>query len=296
MAQMSPERPVERTVQLITRPDDLMALHPLCYDPQRRSLRPNLAFVDPAGTIVFETNELGLAGGPLDTSRKLAIVWGDSVVLGSGRGWTSLLDALVPGYQFLNGGVMGDPFTNVLDRAVAFNEHHQVALNIVTTGWHRFHVNDLLKHERRWTVRLRRHFFDQSPLSADNADLRQALMSGLPRIPNTVLATMPTALNRRIVGQDLSSYMNGSEFRLLSGYQYSIAVQQALFEHIVQRNRIVRQVGGELGRPVVDLFRDLATEGCEDFRRDFFDVMHFRPTSFPLVAQHVYEGIKSMLV
>jgi len=44
-------------------------------------------------------------------------VWGDSVVFSVGRGWPCLLDRLAPGYQFLNGGIDGDPYKNILRRA-----------------------------------------------------------------------------------------------------------------------------------------------------------------------------------
>src|SRR4029453_2738001 len=46
------------------------------------------------------------------------------------------LDQFAPGYQFLNGGIEGDPYDNILRRAAAFNHDHAVALNIVMLGWH----------------------------------------------------------------------------------------------------------------------------------------------------------------
>jgi hypothetical protein len=50
--------------------------------------------------------------------------------------WPCLLDELVPGYRFLNGGIEADPYHNILCRAAEFNCSHEVALNIVLLGWH----------------------------------------------------------------------------------------------------------------------------------------------------------------
>src|SRR6266851_4525135 len=103
-----------KTVHLIL---DHAAFKLLYYDKETEALRPQLVFVDADGSIVFEINEVGLKGDALDDRRKLAVVWGDSVVFGAGRGWPCLLDSLAPGYQFLNGGIEGDSYTNILRRA-----------------------------------------------------------------------------------------------------------------------------------------------------------------------------------
>src|SRR3954447_2199277 len=97
------------------------ALKRLVFDQATGMLRPNLVLVDRAGAVLFEINELGLKGAARDPSRKLAVVWGDSVVFGMGASWPCLLDELAPGYQFLNGGIEADPYDNILRRALAFN-------------------------------------------------------------------------------------------------------------------------------------------------------------------------------
>jgi hypothetical protein len=52
-----------------------------------------------------------------------------------------------------------------------------------------------------------------------NEKLRHELTRFLQRVPNTVVLTMPTALNRRIIDRDLSSYLvdgdDRSAFRFL---------------------------------------------------------------------------------
>src|SRR5215831_15630672 len=112
------------------------AVKRLLFDDETMNLRPNLVLVDRRGSVVFEINELGLKGAARDPMRKLAVVWGDSVVFGVRWSWPCLLDALAPGYQFLNGGIEADPYTNILRRAALFNRAHDVALNILLPGWH----------------------------------------------------------------------------------------------------------------------------------------------------------------
>jgi hypothetical protein len=65
-----------RTVLPVADTDVFKALY---YDREHAALRPNLTFVDRTGAIVFETNEVGLKGDPVDASRKLAVVWGQAV-------------------------------------------------------------------------------------------------------------------------------------------------------------------------------------------------------------------------
>ena len=71
-----------KTVHLVT-----ASAKAISYDPERAALRPDLVFVEDDGSVTFEINEVGLKGDPLDPRRKLAVVWGDSVVFGSGRSW-----------------------------------------------------------------------------------------------------------------------------------------------------------------------------------------------------------------
>src|SRR5262249_38626574 len=112
------------------------ALKTLYFDWERLALRPNILFVDAEGAVTYEINEDGLKGDPIDPERKLAVVWGDSVAFGIGRGWPCLIDKLAPSYQFLDGGIEGDGYTNILRRAAEFNRENKVALNLMMLGWH----------------------------------------------------------------------------------------------------------------------------------------------------------------
>jgi lysophospholipase L1-like esterase len=254
----------------------LMLDHHACkllyYDNESRALRPQLVFVDVAGSIVFETNEIGLKGDAPDGDRKLAVVWGDSVVFGVGWGWPRLIDNLAPGYQFLNGGIEGDSYANILRRAGELNRRRSVALNLIMLGWH--------------------------PLP-DNRNLRSALTAFLQETENTVILTVPTALNRRLADQDLSPYFSdsgeGEAFSFSGNLRYSLDLQRTAFDYLVERNQIARDCARRAGTPLVDLFAAFDTELVDDFREDFLDIMHLRPSAYPKIAAAVYQGIKDLL-
>jgi hypothetical protein len=289
---------VLRTVHLATGNDTFKALY---YDREKLSLRPDLTFVDSSGSIVFATNEIGLKGEPLDPERRLAIVWGDSVVFGSGWSWPCLLDPLAPGWQFLNGGLDGDPYSNILRRAGEFNRRYPVELNLLMLGWHDF------VPARLGAAASRPHWFSRwtkAPAEiwqphSGNENLRTELTSFLEHTPNTVVLTTPTALNRQIIDHDLSSCLvagdDAAGFRFLSDFPPRIESQRQLFDHIAERNAIADEVCTRLGIRIIDVFARFGTENAADFREHFYDVLHFRPRSYPLLTQFIYEEIKDLL-
>lgn len=287
-----------RSVHLIAESATFKALY---LDRDRMALRPNAVFVDAAGQVVFETNEVGLKGDPIDPSRKLAVVWGDSVVFGSGRSWPCLLDALAPGWQFLNGGIDGDPYTNILRRSVAFNRQHKVARNLLMLGWHPFLPERIVQRPPgRWSRLTGNGAAVEIKLDrGGNGGLRHDLTAFLQQVPNTVVLTMPTALNHRIADQDLSAYLvDGDDetlFRFIGYVPYQVAGQRQGFEHIIERNAITREVCTALGVRLIDLFAMFDTTGLPDFREHFFDILHLRPRSYPLLAQRIHDSIKDLL-
>ena len=282
-----------RNVHLITGGDTFKTLY---WDRETAGMRPNLVFVDENGSIVFESNEVGLKGDPLDPSRKLAVVWGDSVVFGSSRGWPSLIDGFAPGWQFLNGGVEGDLYSNILRRADQFNRRYPVALNLLMLGWHPFIA---LPPGRRSPGPGFAALTGRHRLRPGNESIRPTLTSFLERTRQTVVLTIPTALNGRIIHRDLSSYRrygdDTTSFRFLGDLPFHVEAQRQGFEHIVERNDIAREVCHALGIRLIDLFAAFNTENLADFREHFYDVIHFRPSAYPLVAQAVYDGIKDLL-
>lgn len=288
-----------RTVLPVADTDVFKALY---YDREQAALRPNLTFIDPNGEIVFETNEVGLKGDPVDGSRKLAVVWGDSVVFGSGRSWPCFLDRLAPGWQFLNGGLDGDPYINILRRAREFNGRHSVELNLLMLGWHHFvparPVTRAAPHPR-WLAWKNASGEEIWEPRSGNENLGTELTSFLRCVPNTVVLTMPTALNRHIVDRDLSSYLADGDdrtgFRFLGDLPYQITAQRQGFEHITERNDIAREVCARLRVRTVDVYAAFDTAGSADFREHFYDVLHFRPRSYPLLTQFIYSDIKDLL-
>ena len=287
-----------RTVHLITQIDAFKALY---FDRDGMAMRPNLVFVDTNGSIVFETNEIGLKGDALDPARRLAVIWGDSVVFGSGRGWAHLLDPLAPGYQFLNGGLNGDPYGNILRRASGMNRRLPVALNLLMLGWHPLVAMPAGRGPPRWD-RLTQGS-DALPrvelLRNGNDGLRAALSSFLEATANTVVLTMPTALNPGIADRDLSDLLvrtdDATGFEFLGDIPYRVEYQRLAFDHIVERNAITREVCARHGIRVVDLFGAFNTEDAADFREHFRDIIHLRPRSYPTLAQIIHDQIKDLL-
>ena len=290
------------------------AVKRLCFGEQSRTLRPNMVLVDRHGMVVFEINELGLKGAARDPSRNLAVVWGDSVVFGIGWSWPCLLDTFAPSYQFLNGGIEADPYDNILRRAAACNEQHAVALNVLMLGWHPWHLPaSLAQHERsggrlsRLTQAFRglRGEPHLPPASADpgasplHQRLRGDLLDFLQRVPNTVLATMPTALNRKIVDRDLSRYFTPGDrdhvFTFAGDLAYSIEAQRHMLAHIAERNAMTREVAEAIGAHFVDLAAAFDTERLADFREDFHDMLHLRPRAYPKAAAILHDGIRDLL-
>jgi len=288
-----------RTVLPVADTDVFKALY---YDRERAALRANLTFIDFNGQIVFETNEVGLKGDPVDSRRKLAVVWGDSVVFGSGRSWPCLLDRLAPSWQFLNGGLDGDPYSNVLRRAREFNRRHSVELNLLMLGWHHFvparQVTRAVPRPR-WLAWKNPSAEEIWQPRSGNENLGTELTSFLRCVPNTVVLTMPTALNRHIVDRDLSSYLADGDdrtgFRFLGDIPYQLHAQRQGFEHITERNDIAREVCTRLGIRLVDVYAAFETESAADFREHFYDVLHFRPRSYPRLTQFIYAEIKDLL-
>lgn len=285
-----------KTVHLAVAGDVFKALY---FDWERSELRPNLVFVDAAGSVLYQINEAGLKGEPLDPSRKLAVVWGDSVVFGIGRSWPCLIDDLAPGYQFLDGGIEGDGYANILRRATEFNRTHDVALNLLMLGWHphtMFLFEEVAreitatKSNRGW----RRLFGREPALIASNRELRPRLAAFLEAVPNTVLLTIPTALNPRIVDRDLSEFVVDG-FTLLGRLPCTAATQIGAFTFVRERNQIAREVCAEMKIPVVDLYDRFNTESLPDFRECFADILHFRAEAYPQVAEAVHAGIKHLL-
>ncbi len=283
--------PPLKTVHLLTRGDTLKALY---LDWETKSTRPDLVFILGDGQIVFQTNEVGLKGEALDDRRKLVVVWGDSVVFGAWRGWAHLLDDYAPGYQFINGGIDGDLYDNILRRARLLNRQRPVTLNVLMPGWHPFDPGPLAPPappSGGWW----RRAAELSPSAKFRADLSAFLAD----VPNTVLLTMPTALNAAIADSDLSGYFtkgdDATAFSFIGHVPYSVPLQRRHLDFIIERNAIVKEVGAAKGVPVIDLFTAFDTTGFDDFRRDFADILHLRMRAYPRLAEIVYGGIKDVL-
>ncbi|MBV9829904.1 MAG: SGNH/GDSL hydrolase family protein [Alphaproteobacteria bacterium] len=287
------DAPAVRTVHLASAEADIF--NAMFREASGLRLLPNRVFVDHTGKILFETNEVGFKGDPIDPHRQLAVVWGDSVAFSTGRGWPCLLDELAPGYQFLNGGLDGDPYDNILRRARLFNSEHRVALNLMMLGWHPFLPERTVQRPRL----MARLFGGMATVERQlgrggNRGLGEALDTFLIEVPNTVVLTMPTAVNAAIADIDLSPSFN-PDFRFLGRVGYKPGAQRQALAHILERNAITRDICAARGVRFVDLYAALDTTQVPDFRRHFRDILHLHPASYRVIAQIVYDGIKDLL-
>ena len=111
---------------------------------------------------------------------------------------------------------------------------------------------------------------------------------------------MPTALNRRIIDQDLSSYMVEGRLRARLPLPRQAALpkdgQRWALEHIEERNAITREVCAKLGVRLIDLAAALATENQADFRENFLDAVHIRPRAFRRVAAIIHNDINDLVI
>jgi lysophospholipase L1-like esterase len=252
-----------------------------------RRIKPNVVLLKSTDmSVYFQTNSHGFKGPDIDFTKKLIAVWGDSVVFGIGRGWVEGLDNLFSSYQFLNGGIEGDSFENISERALEANQKMNIKYNIIFPGWHSRRnpkkVNDLLEEITE-------------------------------KLPSSILCTVPTSLSNAIVERDLSPYFITSgvgvnpvtnyiplamnhEYRFWGKNPYSIDNAKKLLSELQQQNDIIRNISSKKHIPLIDLYEQFYTEDLAKFRNDFFDAGHPRSASYPKLQKIIKEALKDVLV
>lgn len=243
-------------------------------DRNRRRLKPNVVLLKPPEMeVYFQINSHGFKGPEIDPIKKLVAVWGDSIVFGVGRGWVEGLDSLFPGYQFLNGGIEGDPFENISERALEMNRKLNIIYNIVFPGWHAIRypekVNSLLDEITE-------------------------------KLPRPILCTVPTSLSIKAIESDLSSYFipldANSGYYFWGNETYSIDNAKRILSDLQRQNEIIRRISSKKQIPLIDLYEQFYTENTSKFRDDFFDAGHPRPTSYQKIQKIIKEALKNVLV
>ncbi len=245
-------------------------------DRSRKRIKPNVVVLRPPEmTVYFETNSYGFKGPEVDPARKLVAVWGDSVVWGIGKGWVEGLSSYFPGYQFLNGGLEGDPLENICERIAEANYARglNIEFNIIFPGWH----------------------------SRQRPEMVYKLLSLIvKRIPSPVLCTVPTSLSRKTVEIDLTRYFvplpDKNHYGFWGSTPYSIENARRLLQEIERQNEVTRLVAEENKTPLVDLYSSFYTEDIDRFREDFFDAGHPRVSAYPKIQKIFYEVLKDVLV
>ena len=124
----------------------------LYCDPTTNWLYPDRVIMDLEGHALWQSNGLRLKGPDVEPGRRIAVVWGDSVVFGVCPTWPDIftswpetINEFSPDCTFLNGGIEGIQYTDVIKRAIQFNCEHDVVVNIVVLGWHLVGANKNLE-------------------------------------------------------------------------------------------------------------------------------------------------------
>lgn len=246
-------------------------------DQSRRRIRPNVVILNADGeSILFETNALGFKGPEIEPSKKLAVVWGDSVVFAHFEGWVDGISQRFPDYQFVNGGLEGDRLENIVNRAVEKNEELAIDRNIIFPGWHS------LKNPER---------------------IYELLNHAADALPGVILCTVPTSLCEKAVSNDISEYL--TEFKSINelediylfwgNLEYTIDNAKLLYKRLLIQNNICRKVAKEKSLPLVDLYQPFHQNDLERFREYFFDVGHPRPSAYAKFQDAFYEELKDVL-
>lgn len=246
----------------------------LYIDRATWTLVPNVVCIDDAGGVLFETNSLGLRGAEPKAGERFAVVWGDSFVFSLfGAGWPEQINDESIDCLFLNGGVEARLYPHTILSAINFNRRHTVALNLLTLGW----------------------------MPPDNRRVYGDLLNTLAELPNPVLLTQPTSLNPIIAGRDLTAYIginrfnDDEHFGFFASEPYSVQHQAAFFQHISERNALIRAAAAATQTPLIDLYALFDTSSIDDFRRDFRDISHLRTNAYPRIASFVRESVRSLL-
>lgn len=242
--------------------------------PSRRFMVPNTSAIPAAegvARIYFETNSLGLKGREPETNFRQAVVWGDSVIFGIGAGWISELDSMMHGWQFHNGGIEGDPVINILDRAAGLQERLRPDLNVLFPGWH-----------------------PSAGSVPVNDGFEAALEEGIRRLRSVVLVTLPTSLNSQVVSQNISPFLGDTAygpFALWGALAPTVTNATELYHRITERNAMIRSVAKRLGIPIFDWFAAMPSEARPDFREEFMDAGHPRPSAYPRIIEMWAKGL-----
>lgn len=252
----------------------------LWLDRETGQVRPNVCILDAEGNVLLQTNDLGLRGPDVREGDRIGVVWGDSVVWGVlGSDWPEKMNEMVSGCTFLNGGLEGSDYNSVLERAVRFNELHAVRVNVLFPGWH--------------TV-------------GDNSRFRADLIEALRYLPNVLVLTMPTSLNPTIATSDISSHFTNIRptyqdihadrfFGFFGTEPYSLAFQAQLFQHIIERNDLIRDAAQKLRLPILDLFEIMNSSALDKFNEYFFDMSHPRPRTYAMIASLVSKAAANLI-
>lgn len=251
------------------------------WDPVAMETACNLRVCYNEATLAFRMNDLGFRSTQdRDEGRPLTVVWGDSVVFGQGeRTWVDMLEKFRPGVQFLNGGVEGLRFPEILDLAEKRNAEFQIDYNIMMPGWH------------GWDGR--------------EADLR--LWERVAQLPGPAFMTVPSLLNEMTIKEDWDEYIwekNGGKWKRPQhgGMEGSLrrfwgkddfrATSAGHLDKILHRNYTCRTAARQMSIPLCDMWMAMAVSTLAQGVPYFQDMGHPEPDAYPWMAEIVWRSLK----
>lgn len=231
------------------------------------------------GEVYFETNSDGFKGPELDRSKNLVAVWGDSVIFGLGKGWINDLNGYFENFHFANGGIEGVSFRTILRRIADYNKRISFDHNIIFPGWHS------LKEPRL---------------------IRQGLIALAHEIPGCIFCTVPISFDENVIAEGLDKYFFGnlnfmtaqeeeSVYGFWGSLPYSIKNANKLLLRVNKMNRIIRKTAKQYNIQLIDLADEYKANHKEDFRKNFIDAGHFRPSAYSNIVKFLVKELKKIL-
>jgi hypothetical protein len=241
-------------------------------EKDRSRVKPNVKILRKDMSVYLETNSEGFKGPEIDASKKSIAVWGDSVIFGVANSWIFCdMPKYFSRWQFLNGGLEGDPFERITQRAIDKNKEITINKNIVFPGWH-----TVRKPER----------------------VKECCIKCIENIPGLIFCAVPTSLNDFVVEKDLSSHFTETgnlRYVFWGNLTYSISEAKALLESLKNQNSIIREMAEQHKVPLIDLYKDFETKNFDDFKIYFKDAGHPKVESYSTFSEKLYDHLKLIL-
>lgn len=235
--------------------------------------------------LMIEVNALGCRGPELEPDRPVVAFFGDSTTLGvmgtanglKGASWTERVE--LPGYAVLNAGVEGLQMGDVDRRYRELRRRAPIVCSVFYTGWHNLIYN--VRTPEYWEACLESYRADTD---------------------TTVICTLPTPLLPEMRSRGIEELENerpdasitDDYFHFWGDWDRHVWLVELIDAH-ERFNAHVRDFCARTNTPLIDLDGFLRPERYDEATRDFFDVCHLRPRTYPRVARFISDELTTIL-